>query len=133
MINNLAIIEDEEISAFITKKIIEMDRRTKQIHIFKNGETAIDYFKTYASEAQLLPEVIFLDLNMPVMNGWQFIEAYQKIFYKFAKKLEIYILSSSITIAEINKIKEIKVISGHIIKPITKQLFAELAKKHFKS
>ena len=128
MINTLALIEDDEVCAFVTQKIIENSHLVKQIKVFTNGKEAIDFFKLHAADAELLPEIIFLDLNMPIMDGWEFIEEYLKLKPKLAKKMALYIVSSSIAAEDVNRIKRIQEISDYIIKPVTKEKFAELIK-----
>ena len=74
-------------------------------------------------------EIIFLDINMPIMDGWQFLEEYIKLNPKIGKKIVIYICSSSISPDDINKAKEISAVTDYIIKPVSKDMLAEILTK----
>jgi len=69
------IIDDDKIYVNLVKKIIEIKKLSENLLIYKNGKEALDYFKNSMSSVtheDLLPDIIFLDLNMPVMDGWEF-------------------------------------------------------------
>jgi CheY-like chemotaxis protein len=116
--NNIAIIEDDAISQFIAKKTVKSANLTESINVFSNGLEAINYFKENISNPDKLPDLILLDLNMPVLNGWGFLEEYVKLKPMIAKTISICILSSSMNPADFIKAKEITPIDDIISKPI---------------
>lgn len=124
MINKkqLTLIEDDEIIVFLTKKLIKDSGYIELLNVLTNGQKAIDYFIENKTKADKLPDIIFLDLSMPVYDGWQFLEGYKKIQDHLIKKIEIYITTSSISPQDIRKAEESGVpISDFIIKPISEQ------------
>lgn len=129
LIKTIAIIDDDDIFVYITKKAIEQTNIVQQVKVFGNGKDAIDFFKENADNPELLPEIILLDLSMPIMDGWQFLDEYTKIKSKIGKKIIVYIVTSSISPDDMRKAKKIDAVSDFIIKPITKDKLIEIIKK----
>ncbi|MBW1298886.1 response regulator [Aquimarina litoralis] len=115
------IIDDDSVYVNLVKRIIEAKHLCKNLLVFENGKEALNYFEAILSnmDEENLPEIIFLDLNMPVMDGWQFLEQFCSIKNKFGKVITLYIVSSSINPVDIHKAKSIKGVKDYLIKPIT--------------
>ena len=80
----------------------------------------MNFFTENKDESNLLPDVIFLDINMPVMNGWQFLEQFKEVQPSFNKEIVIYSVSSSFDDRDINRSKEYTEVTDYIIKPVRK-------------
>jgi CheY-like chemotaxis protein len=78
-----------------------------------------------AANAQMLPDIILLDINMPVMDGWDFLDAYSPLHSQVAKKIRIYILSSSISESDMDKANRNPLVSRFVSKPIPESLLEE--------
>ena len=128
-LKNLTIVDDDDIFVFLTTKIIEQTNLVDLIKGFGNGLDAINFLKENKNNVDALPDIILLDLNMPIMNGWQFLEEYNKLNPTIGKKITIYICSSSISPDDITRAKTISEVSDYIIKPITKDKLIDLIKK----
>lgn len=122
----LALVDDDDTFVFITKKIIEKTNHVKEIKVFHNGLEAITYLKENLNADYKLPEVIFLDLSMPIMDGWQFLDEFTTLETPKTSKIIIYICSSSISHHDIMKAKKMSAVSDFIIKPVTKDKFTEI-------
>ena len=118
------LIDDDAVFVFLTKKVIERSGATVVLTVFTNGQEGIEFIKRIASDPTQLPDVILLDLNMPVMDGWDFLLAYQEI--ELAKPIALYIVSSSISPYEVERAKHIKEVKEFIVKPIAKEKFIEI-------
>ena len=94
---------------------------------FYNGKEAIDFLINPENQNQL-PDIIFLDINMPVMDGWGFMESFVKIKPQLGKKITIYMVSSSINQDDINRAKGISDVTDYVIKPISQDTLVELFK-----
>ncbi|WP_338815677.1 response regulator (plasmid) [Bernardetia sp. Wsw4-3y2] len=127
--NHVCIIDDDPIYIFTTRKIMEMGNFSSYIEVFKNGKEALEALKPRVEANENIPEVIFLDLNMPIMDGWQFLEEFMT---PNTQKIIIYIVSSSIDPADLNKAKQYSLVTNYIVKPITpdklKGLFDKIEK-----
>lgn len=115
---NVCIVDDDDIYQFTMAATLKAFNSVKNIIAFKDGLEAIDYMLDNLSNEKELPDVIFLDINMPVMDGFQFMEEYVKIHPKVGKKITIYMVSSSVDDVDIERAKKISQISDYIIKPI---------------
>jgi CheY-like chemotaxis protein len=113
----LCIIEDDPTHLFITKKMIEMSGMVKNIMVYKNGKEAYDKLKAIFLSSEILPEIILLDLNMPVWDGWQFLDEFIKI--PIPTKITIYILTSSDNKEDIELAEKYNLDNHYLIKPIT--------------
>jgi CheY-like chemotaxis protein len=85
--------------------------------VFSDGEEALDFMLDNLHKE--LPDVIFLDIDMPIMDGFEFMEEYVKIKPKLGKKITIYMVSSSVDPVDIDRAKKISEITDYIVKPIT--------------
>jgi CheY-like chemotaxis protein len=128
-LKTLTIVDDDDIFVFLTTKIIEQTNLVDLIKVFGNGLDAINFLKENKNNVDALPDIILLDLSMPIMNGWQFLEEYNKLNPTIGKKITIYICSSSISPDDITRAKTISEVSDYIIKPITKDKLIDLIKK----
>jgi CheY-like chemotaxis protein len=113
------IIDDDDIFVYGTKRIMKEVGFCDQVLVFANGEDAITGLKELSANGESFPSVIFLDLNMPIMDGWEFLEALIK-FPDFEKEaVTIYIISSSVDPRDIVRVKDYSIVSKYILKPIT--------------
>lgn len=121
------IIDDDNIYVNLIKKIIETKALCENLIVFNDGKQSIDYFEALLQnlDKERIPDIIFLDLNMPVMDGWQFLERFTKIKNKFGKVITLYIVSSSIYPEDINRAKSLETVEDYLIKPI---IISDLAK-----
>ncbi|WP_037318671.1 response regulator [Salegentibacter sp. Hel_I_6] len=122
------IIDDDKIYVNLVKKIIEIKKLSKNLLIFKNGMEAFDHFKLILENAseEKLPDIIFLDINMPVMDGWEFLNEFIKIKNNFEKKITLYVVSSSIDPRDLERAKSFNLVTDYLIKPIELKKFEKI-------
>lgn len=122
-INSIAVIDDDPITVFGIKKMLNSIDASEKIKTYVNGKEAIDDIKLMLKNDQPIPEVIFLDINMPIMDGWQFLEEF--ITLPLKSKIRINILTSSIDPADKQNWVYYKGRTDHIIdyknKPIRRK------------
>tara|TARA_R110000868_G_scaffold145181_2_gene365172 strand:- start:80673 stop:81092 length:420 start_codon:yes stop_codon:yes gene_type:complete len=117
---NICIVDDDDIYQFTMVKTIESLQLVNNIIVFSDGEEALNFMLENLNKEDELPDVIFLDINMPIMDGFQFMEEYVKIKPELGKKILIYMVSSSVDPIDIARAKKISDISDYIIKPVKK-------------
>ena len=120
------LIDDDDIFVFLTKKTILKVSADVDVEVFSDGLQAITHLKEVAADPDKLPDIIFLDLNMPVMDGWEFLDEYERIYTSLARKNQLYIVSSSISPYEMERSRNISSVSEFIIKPLVKEKFLEI-------
>lgn len=123
---NILYIDDDNITSFIFKKVCSVLNRTNlEINIAQNGKEALDYIKNHK-----IPKLIFVDLNMPVMDGWEFLDHFKEINDKQENKSVTVIVSSTLNPEEIEKSKKYNSVVKFISKPITTKLVEDLLDKY---
>ncbi|MFD1094409.1 response regulator [Salegentibacter chungangensis] len=122
------IIDDDKIYVNLVKKIIEIKKLSENLLVYKNGKEALDYFKNNLEKMSedRLPDIIFLDLNMPVMDGWEFLNEFVKIKNNFDKKITLYVVSSSIDPRDLERAKSFNLVTDYLIKPIELKKFEKI-------
>ena len=128
-VKTLGIVDDDKIYTFLVKKTIEQTNLVGMIKVFDHGLDAINFLKKNADNPDTLPEIILLDLSMPVLDGWGFLEEYILLSPKLGRNITIYIISSSISPYDIAKAKSISLVTDFIIKPISKEKLIEIFKE----
>ena len=125
-LSTAGIIDDDQVYQLVMRRTIEQSGAVESILQFYDGEEALNYFREKQDTPEGLPNLILLDINMPFMDGWQFLDEFVKIPFKEGYQRTIFIISSSSTSEDINKAKGYSVVSGYHIKPITKEKFEEI-------
>jgi CheY-like chemotaxis protein len=101
-----------------------------EINEIGDGLLAISYLNENTDKPHLLPDIIFLDLSMPVMDGWEFLKEYALLQPRLKKKIALFIVSSSISPHEVERSKTFQVVTDFLIKPLAKgkirEIFEEL-------
>ena len=113
------IIDDDPIFVYGTKRIIKEVDFAENVIVYSNGQDALDGLKKTCLANEPLPDVIFLDLNMPVLNGWEFLDEFKLCKSKKSKKILIYIISSSVDPRDLERVKDYEQVDTYILKPIT--------------
>lgn len=122
----IALVDDDPIFQFTATRLIESANLANGIFHFENGNEALEYLLKHSSDKDKLPDYLFLDINMPLMDGWMFLEEFQKVKSTLAKEFALYMVSSSIDPRDISRAKEFNDVKDFVIKPVTVERFSEL-------
>lgn len=122
----VALVDDDSIFQFTATRLIESAQLAKEILHFENGNEALQYLEKNSANSDLLPDFLFLDINMPIVDGWMFLEDFEKLKTKLAKEFPIYMVSSSIDPRDMSRAKEFVEVKDFVVKPVTIERFTEL-------
>jgi CheY-like chemotaxis protein len=122
----IALVDDDSIFQLIATRTIKSASITDRILQFNNGAEALKYLEMNFEEADRLPDILLLDINMPYVDGWMFLEDFEKLQPKLSKNVAIYMVSSSIDPEDINRARQNKLITDYLVKPVSKETFARL-------
>jgi len=118
--NNVFVVDDDKIFHFIIKKLLANNNIKVEPRFFENGLQALEGIKINLQKEEAPPDLILLDINMPILDGWQFLEEFKMIKNRLQKDITIYIISSSDNIVDRNRAKDFKdEIKDYFLKPIT--------------
>lgn len=126
-IKSVYLIDDDPIVNIVSKKTIEKNRFAEKIFVHQNASNCLNELKAiYESDLNSFPEIIFLDINMPGMNGWEFLDEYKSFDGKVKDRCKIYMLTSSIDPSDIKKSQSYSSVKDFITKPLTKEKLEKL-------
>jgi len=125
----IALVDDDKIFQLTASRTIKSTQLSDRILQFENGEDALNFLKTNSGNSEELPDYIFLDINMPYVDGWMFLEDFAGLKNKLAKNILIYMVSSSIDPRDVTRARQNPEVTQYIIKPVTREKFIELLSK----
>lgn len=118
MLEILCVIDDDKIFTYLLKRIIEKAKITREIIFFENGRDALDYLSRNREDALKLPQLILLDINMPVLDGWQFLNEYGKLKPDVPQPISICMMSSSTDLEDYDRAMESGYVMDYLQKPV---------------
>lgn len=116
---HLCVIDDDKVYQFTIKKTLELKNTFARVSFFNDGKEGINFIKSKINVEDELPDIILLDLNMPVLDGWGFMEEFMAIRSRLPKPVYIYLVTSSIDLRDRDRAKNYSEVSDFKIKPIT--------------
>jgi CheY-like chemotaxis protein len=134
MKNNLKcilLIDDDHNDNFFHERVIKKNNSATIVIEKNTGLEALDYLKSKKEPVDMLPDLIFLDINMPGMNGWDFLKEYELLDKESQSKVVIIMLTSSDNEDDVARSKAWNFISDYITKPLTEKIMADIIKKYF--
>ena len=126
-LNTILLIDDDAPTNFFNKIIIKKANCAEQVDVTQNGLIALEYIKANYNENKPQPDLILLDINLPGMNGWEFLEEYSKLeFVDEISTTIIIMLTTSLNPSDMEKANSIKVVNGFANKPFSTNALEEI-------
>lgn len=124
--SKLVLIDDELVFHKIVQMTIRNTELSKEATYSFDGEVILEYLEEKKLEFKALPDYIFVDLYMPAFDGWDFLNRFQKLYKSLQKNIKIYVVTSSVNPADINRSKLYPFVTTFISKPIMKDVFDDI-------
>jgi CheY-like chemotaxis protein len=125
------LVEDDQTHNFFNSFLIESLALADQVAVAENGADALQYLERAGSGEEQMPELILLDINMPVMNGFEFIDTYEKLNEDMKSKILVVMLTTSMRPTDIERAKSYPSIAEYLYKPVSQQTLSDLIGKYF--
>lgn len=120
------IIDDNNIDLYITKRLIIKNNFGKKVLEFVDAKEALNYLQNNQDNISLMPQIIFIDIYMPGMSGFEFMESYDKLSATLKTYCKVYIISSTIDEYDIERSRLDKNLTAFQVKPITKDFLESI-------
>ena len=131
-LKTILLIDDDEATNFMNKRILRKLQIAEQIITKENGQEGLNYLiKADSNNNFPRPELIFLDINMPVMNGWEFLDAYEQLPAEQRGQVIVVMLTTSLNYQDEQLAKEKGLLDGFMSKPLQKEDIIKIVKKYF--
>jgi CheY-like chemotaxis protein len=124
--SKVMVIDDDPIEHFISERILQANRFATEVLKFLYAGEALEYLQKNADEKNEIPGLIFLDINMDGMNGYEFMNAFRQLPATLKENISVVILSSSLILEEISQFYQFPEVKGFLEKPLTKEKLASL-------
>lgn len=128
-INLIMMIDDDSMTAFINKRILKIIGYTGKTITFPNGQAALQYMQGACSNEEKLPDLILVDINMPKMNGWEFLDAFSEI-HSIDKSISVVMLTNSVNKEDTIRSSQYEVVDHILNKPLSENELKKLLKMH---
>ena len=125
------LIDDDKATNFYNKWMLSKHGGFGEIVVRNSGVEGLEYLKNNEDDKNLIPDLILLDLNMPGMNGWEFLNKFKEFKNRFLKEIKIFILSTSKDPNDISLAKKDCDIVGYLNKPLSLNVLDYILRKHF--
>jgi CheY-like chemotaxis protein len=131
-LNCILLIDDDEPTNFLNRLTLKQAGCARHIRVAPSGQAALDYLRG-GPEEYLRPDLIFLDINMPAMDGWEFLEKYRELSQEKKADTVLIMLTTSLNPDDEKRTLAIAEVSGFEHKPLSQARLERLLNKHFKN
>lgn len=132
-LSQVLLIDDNPDDNYLHKRVIDRAGIAEKVMVVQSGKEALDYFDKILHEDGIegWPQLVFLDINMPKMNGWEFLANFEKRFGQLNAPIIITMLTSSSLEEDIERSESQKCVSTFLNKPLTREMLDQLLESHF--
>lgn len=117
----LIVLDDDQIQHLIIKRMLMNYDQLNDTIYSTDGHTILDFLKLHKKDESILPEILLMDLHMPKLNGWKFLDHLEVLYPQLIKPITVYIISSSIDPKDIKRCSKYPFVKSYLVKPVTKE------------
>lgn len=132
LLDLILLVDDDDTTNYLNERLLKEMQVAKQILVLKNGREAIDYLNKAKSALENSPDLIFLDIKMPVMDGFSFLDEYHSRGFDAGDYVIIMMLTSSASFYDLERLKKYNKVKKHFSKALTKHDVQEIMNDYFK-
>lgn len=135
-LNCILLVDDDSPTNFLNMEVIGEVEEVNHVQVAETGTEALEYITATGpfvanGTTYPRPDLIFLDINMPGMDGWEFLEEYKKLNAAHKKRPVIIMLTTSLNPDDERKARAMNEVSGFLTKPLTRESFGDVLRRHF--
>lgn len=125
------LVDDDATTNYLNKRLLERMDIADSIEVVTNGEEALKFIRTSNDNQLVLPDLMFLDIKMPVMDGFEFLETYHNLPENLRKGIVVMMLTSSASFYDLERLKKYSTVEQHISKPLQEEHVRQILQEHF--
>lgn len=130
-VNSVLLVDDDKATNFFNERVVIRHDRLKKVSKVYSGLEALEYLKKTSSIEGLRPDLIFLDINMPAMNGWEFLSEFEKLDKTITANIKVIVLSTSSSPEDVDRSMKEHKVNDFIHKPLSPDLLDSIFENHF--
>ena len=130
-LKSILLVEDDEATNFLHQLVIKRAGVAENIHVAINGKKALEYINAAVAGEHPMPDLILLDINMPIMNGWEFLDEYRRLPAQHKEKMKLVVLTASLNPADETRALAYAEVFTFKFKPLTKDILLEIVANYF--
>ncbi|WP_024771345.1 response regulator [Aquimarina macrocephali] len=131
LVDCVLLIDDDKATNFFNERVVTRHEDFYQVNTVQSGLAALDYLNAVENNAAIKPDLIFLDINMPAMNGWEFLTEFSKLDQKVTAGIKVILLSTSSNPDDVRASAKNHSVDDFINKPLSMDLLDDVLKNHF--
>ena len=131
LVSCVLLIDDDKATNFFNERVVIKHNSFEQIHTVQSGKAALEYLQAVQDKTAVKPDLIFLDINMPAMNGWEFLIEFAKLEACVKEGIKVILLSTSANPDDVNKSVINHSVDDFINKPLSLRLLDDVIERHF--
>ena len=130
-LNRILLVDDDEITNLVHKRTIENSGIDVIVDVASNGREALDYLQRREKGKTIIPDLILLDINMPEMDGWDFLDKFGEYPAEHRAKIVVVMLTTSMRRDDLSHAVETEDVNKYMYKSLTPERFEEIIARHF--
>lgn len=131
LVDCVLLIDDDKATNFFNKRVVTKHKGFREVNTVQSGMAALEYLISVGDNKATKPDLIFLDINMPAMNGWEFLNEFSKLDNKVTNGIKVILLSTSSNPDDVRASSKNHSVDDFINKPLSLNLLDDVLENHF--